>query len=318
MCYYIYVRDKKKAVMKVKLIIGSHVSYTKDEGLVGSVKEALSYNSNTFMFYTGAPQNTFRANIDIDKTNKAKKLMKENGIDIKNVIIHAPYIINLANDKDIDKYKFTINFLKQEVERAKILGIEKIVLHPGSHVGLGEEKAIKNISRGLNEVLKDEGPIICLETMAGKGTEVGKTFKQIKSIIDNVDNKDRVMVCLDTCHLNDAGYDMSKFDEVLDEFDKIIGIKKIGCIHINDSKNEINSHKDRHENIGKGKLGFNTLINIIYDEKLKEIPKILETPYVSIDGGKDRTYPPYKFEIQMIRKKEFNDSLYEDIRNYYR
>ena len=299
-----------------KLIIGSHVSYTKEEGMLGSVKEALSYKENTFMFYTGAPQNTFRAKIDEDKVKKAKELMKENDIDINNVIIHAPYIINLANDKDKDKYNFAINFLKEELERAKILGIKNIVLHPGSHVGLGVEKGIQNIINALNEVLKEDGPTICLETMAGKGTEIGKTFEEIKEIIKGIKNKEKIGVCLDTCHLNDSGYDITNFDELLEKFGKIIGINKIKCIHINDSKNEKGTHKDRHENIGFGKLGFQNIINIIYNEKLKEVPKILETPYISMNGGKDRTYPPYKFEIEMIKNKKFNPNLLEDIRNY--
>ena len=299
-----------------KLIIGSHVSYTKEEEMLGSVKEALSYKENTFMFYTGAPQNTFRAKIDEDKVKKAKELMKENDIDINNVIIHAPYIINLANDKDKDKYNFAINFLKEELKRAKILGIKNIVLHPGSHVGLGVEKGIQNIINALNEVLKEEGPTICLETMAGKGTEIGKTFEEINEIIKGIKNKEKIGVCLDTCHLNDSGYDIANFDELLEKFGKIIGINKIKCIHINDSKNEKGTHKDRHENIGFGKLGFQNIINIIYNEKLKEVPKILETPYISMNGGKDRTYPPYKFEIEMIKNKKFNPNLLEDIRNY--
>ena len=303
----------------MNLIIGSHVSYTKEEGLLGSVKEALSYNSNTFMFYTGAPQNTKRTKINEEKTLEAQKLMKENNINIDDVIIHAPYIINLANDKDEQKWNFTVTFLKQEIERAKILGIKKIVLHPGSHVGLGIEKGLENISKGLDIVLKEkEGPIICLETMAGKGTELGKTFEEIKKIIDNVENNNRLMVCLDTCHLNDAGYDMSNIDEVLEEFNKIIGEEKIGCIHINDSKNKKGSHKDRHENIGLGYIGFENLSKIIHHKKLENIPKILETPYISINGGKDRTYPPYKFEIEMIRNNEFNENLLDDIKNYYR
>ena len=298
----------------MKLIIGSHVSYTKDEGLLGSVKEALSYNENTFMFYTGAPQNTFRAPINKEKTDEAKKLMKNEGIDIKDVIIHAPYIINLANNNE-EKFNFAVNFLKQEVKRADELGIEKIVLHPGSHVGIGVEKGLENITKGLNLVLDEEdGPIICLETMAGKGTEIGKTFEELETIIKNIKNKNRIMVCLDTCHLNDAGYDVNDFDKLLDEFNKVIGLEKIGCIHINDSKNEIGAHKDRHENIGLGTIGFDTLINIIYHDKLKEVPKILETPYISVDGGKDRTYPPYKFEIEMIRNKKYNENILKDIK----
>ena len=303
----------------MELIIGSHVSYTKEEGMLGSVKEAISYGSNTFMFYTGAPQNTQRTIINEEKTIEAKKMMKDNKIDIENVIIHAPYIINLANDKDEQKWNFAVNFLNQEIQRAKKLGIKKIVLHPGSHVGLGIEKGIENISKGLNIVLKEkEGPIICLETMAGKGTELGKTFEEIKKIIDSVDNNERLLVCLDTCHLNDAGYDLSDFDKLLENFDKIIGSKKIGCIHINDSKNEKGAHKDRHENIGLGHIGFENLNKIIHHKKLENIPKILETPYISTDGGKDKTYPPYKFEIEMIKKNTYNINLLEDIRAYYR
>lgn len=301
-----------------KLIIGSHVSFTKDEGMLGSVKEALSYGENTFMFYTGAPQNTIRGKIDENKTNEAKELMKKNNIDINDVIIHAPYIVNLANNKDEDKFNFAVNFLKQELKRAETLGIKKIVLHPGSHVGLGVDEGLQNIIKGLNLVLDEkEGPIICLETMAGKGTELGKTFEEIKTIIDGVNNKERLLVCLDTCHLNDAGYDISNFDKLLNEFDNVIGIDKIGCIHINDSKNEKGAHKDRHENIGLGTLGFEKLIKIIYNDKLKEVPKILETPYVSISGGKDRTFSPYKQEIEMIKNKKYNPNLLQDIRNYY-
>ena len=301
-----------------KLIIGSHVSFTKEEGLLGSVKEALSYGENTFMFYTGAPQNTVRGKIDEEKTNAAKELMKENNIDINDVIIHAPYIVNLANNKDEDKFNFAVNFLKQELKRAGTLGIKKVVLHPGSHVGLGVDEGLQNIIKGLNLVLDEKvGPIICLETMAGKGTELGKTFEEINTIITGVNNNERLLVCLDTCHLNDAGYDISNFDALLDEFDKVIGLDKIGCIHINDSKNEKGAHKDRHENIGLGTLGFENLIKVIYNDKLKEVPKILETPYVSISGGKDRTFPPYKQEIEMIKEKKYNQNLLEDIRNYY-
>lgn len=300
-----------------KLIIGSHVSFNKEEGLLGSVKEALSYGSNTFMFYTGAPQNTVRGKIDEKTTKEGQKLMLDKNIDINNVIIHAPYIVNLANNKDEDKFNFSINFLKQELKRAEILGIKKIVLHPGSHVGLGKEEGLKNIINALNIILDNkEGPIICLETMAGKGTELGKTFEEIKTIIDGVKNKERLLVCLDTCHLNDAGYDLNDFDKLLDNFDKIIGLNKIGCIHINDSKNEKGAHKDRHENIGFGTIGFENLIKIIYNEKLKEVPKILETPYVSISGGKDRTFPPYKKEIEMIKEKKYNPNLLDEIRNY--
>ena len=299
------------------LIIGNHVSFNKNTQLLGSVKEALSYNANTFMFYTGAPQNTARYEIDDSLTEKAKELMKKNNIDINNVVVHAPYIINLANSKNMD---FNIRFLKEEMSRCDKLGINKMVLHPGSHVGLGIDAGIDNIAFALNEALKMESNVsICLETMAGKGSEIGRTFEEIKKIIDKIENKNRIMVCLDTCHLNDAGYNICEFDKVLKEFDEKIGLNKIGCVHINDSKNPISSHKDRHENIGFGTISFNSLLNVIYNDLLKDVPKILETPYIGDNNeSKDRLYPPYKFEIEMIRNKKFDINLLENIRNYYK
>lgn len=296
------------------LIIGSHVSYKNSTGLLGTVKEALSYGANTFMFYTGAPQNTLRGDIDEKKTNEAKELMKENNIDISKVIVHAPYIVNLANMNNFD---FSVSFLEQEVERCNTLGIKYLVLHPGSAVNNTREEAINNISNGLNLILdNDFGVTILLETMAGKGNEIGRTFEEIASIIDKVKYKDKIGVCLDTCHLNDAGYDIGNFDELLDDFDKKIGINKIGCIHVNDSKNIKDSHKDRHENIGFGTLGFDNLINIIYNDKLRDVPKILETPYVTRDDtSKEREYAPYKYEIEMIRNRLFDSDLINKIRN---
>lgn len=286
------------------LKIGSHVSFTKNGGLKQCVLDSLEFGANTFMFYTGAPQNTVRSKIDLENTDEAYQLMEKNGID--EIIIHAPYIINLANESKLD---FAVNFLKEELERAKLLKVNKVILHPGSHVGLGEKEGIKNIIKGLNMVLNDDSPIICLETMAGKGSEVGYSFEQLKQILDGVIKKDHIMFCLDTCHLNDAGYDLSNFDDVLDHFDEVIGIDKIGCIHINDSKNPRGCHKDRHENIGYGTIGFDVLINIIYNDKLKKVSKILETPYVD-------KIPPYKFEIEMIKCKKFNDKLLDDVRCY--
>ena len=297
----------------MELIIGSHVSYKASDQLLGSIKEALSYGSNTFMFYTGAPQNTMRGSIDLELRDKAYELMKENNIDINNVIVHAPYIVNLAN---IENFDFSVSFLKKEIERCSILGIKYMVLHPGSAVNCSRESATKNISDGLNLILDNDYDVkILLETMAGKGNEVGKTFDELKAIIDSVKYKDKIGVCLDTCHLNDAGYDISNFDSVLDEFDNEIGIKYIGCIHVNDSKNVLGSHKDRHENIGLGTIGFDNLISVIYNDRLKNIPKILETPYITKDdNSKEKEYPPYKYEIEMIRNKEFNNNLIKNIR----
>ena len=298
----------------MKLIIGSHVSFKKEDGLLGSVKEALSYKANTFMFYTGAPQNAKRLPINMELVDEAKKMMIDNGIDIHNVIVHAPYIINLANGDD-----FAVSFLRQEVERCIKIGINKLVLHPGSYVSLSKEEGLNNIVLGLNKILnKDMNIKILLETMAGKGTEIGCSFEDLKYIIDNVKYNEKLGVCLDTCHINDAGYDISSFDNVMMEFDNIIGIERLLCVHINDSKNIRGSKKDRHENFGFGTLGFDNLLKIVYYPNLESVPKILETPYVSKDDdSKERLYPPYKEEIEMIRNKEFDADLISKIRSKY-
>lgn len=295
----------------MELIIGSHVSFNKDKQMLLSVTEALSYKANTFMFYTGAPQNTKRVELDDNLTKEAFKLMNDNGIDINNVVVHAPYIINPANSKNRD---FNISFLRQELSRVEKLGITKLVLHPGSHVGLGVDTGIYNIVDVLKNSIDDSMNVdICLETMAGKGSEIGRTFEEIKSIIDKV-GSNHIKVCLDTCHINDAGYNFSDFDKVLEYFDSIIGLDKLAVVHVNDSKNALGTHKDRHENIGLGYIGFDNLMSVIYHEKLKDVPKILETPYV----GDDTKYPPYLFEIEMIRNKKFNDNLINDIIDYYK
>lgn len=283
------------------LIIGSHVGFNKDKQLLGSLDEALSYKANTFMFYTGAPQNTKRVEINDDLTKQAILKMKENDIDINNIIVHAPYIINLANNTEDSKYDFSIRFLIEEVKRCESLKIKYLVLHPGSHVGLGVDTGINNIIFALNKVLENDNSVtILLETMAGKGTEVGSNFLELKKIINGIDKKELIGVCMDTCHMNDSGLDLSNFDNILDLFDKEIGLSYLKCIHINDSKNIIGSRKDRHENIGYGTIGFSNLINIIYNERIINIPHILETPYVG-------EIAPYKEEIEMIRKKEFKD-----------
>ena len=292
------------------MMLCSHVSF--NNGLLGSVKEAISYNANTFMFYTGAPQNTIRKEINVNNVIEAHNLMKEAGINIENVICHAPYIINLANNIDESKWQFSINFLKNEIKRCDELGIKYIVVHPGASVSLDREVALKNIVDALNYVINvDTDVIVLLETMSGKGTECGKNLEEIKYLLDNVIFKNKIGVCLDTCHLNDSGVDLNNFDYYLKEFDNLIGIDKIGCIHINDSKNPLESKKDRHENIGYGYIGFDNLINVIYNDKLKNVPKILETPYIG-------DFPPYKFEIEMIKDKKFNPNLTKDVSEYYK
>ena len=281
------------------LYIGSHVSFNKDTQLIGVVQTAIENDANVFMFYTGSNQSTLRFPIDKSLTDKAHQIMLEHNIDREKCIIHAPFIINLANNSDERKYQFYIDFLKQEIDRCIALGINNLVLHPGSHVKVAKEEALLSVSNGLNEALKENQNIkILIEFMSGKGTEVGSTIDELKTILENVIYKDKVYICLDTCHINDAGYDLNNFDEFLNEFDQKIGIDKIKCIHINDSKNNLGAHKDRHENIGYGTIGFQTLINIIYNKRLESVPKILETPFINDQS-------PYKTEIKIIREKKF-------------
>ena len=288
------------------MIIGSHVHF-KNKQILDSVKEAVQYNANTFMFYTGAPQNTFRSSIKKEYLEEAKKIMEENNIDINNVICHAPYIINLANNLDEHKYEFSKEFLRKELDRCEELEVKYLVLHPGSSVKVDRRIAIDNIVKAINDITKeDDKCIILLETMAGKGTEIGCNLDEIAYIVKNVKNK--IGVCLDTCHLNDSGVNINNFDEYLDEFDRQIGINKIKCVHVNDSKNEINTHKDRHENFGFGTIGFDALMKVINNPRLKDVPKILETPYIE-----DK--PPYKFEIEMIKEGKFNPNLKDDVIN---
>lgn len=292
------------------LYIGSHTSFLKDKGLLGVVEESLSYNSNIFMFYTGSNQSTLRFPINKELTSRAHELMIENNIDKTKCIVHAPFIINLANNTNEDKYKFYINFLKQELDRCIELDIRNMVLHPGSYTNLDRETGIKNIANGLNIALKDiDGINLLLEYMSGKGTEVGSSLEDLSKILNLLDKDvyDKVFICLDTCHINDSGVDISKFDEFLDELDKLIGIDKIKCIHINDSYNPIGSHKDRHANLGYGTIGFDKLIDVIYNPRLDNIPKILETPW--INRNEKNTYAPYKYEIKMIREKKFIDYI---------
>lgn len=292
----------------MNLIIGSHVSFNNKKQLLGSVEEAISYNANTFMIYTGGAQSTMRSVINDELTYEGYKLMLENNINAKNVIVHAPYIVNLANRSDKNKYDFYIDFFIKELDRCKALGLDKIVLHPGSATTCTKEEAIENIVHGINLVYKSTtNTMILLEFMSGKGTEVGTSIDELKAIIDKIEDKNRIGVCLDTCHMNDAGIDISKIDEFLDEFDSKIGIDKIKCFHINDSMNLIGSHKDRHANIGYGTIGFNNLLNVVYNKRLEGIPFILETPY--INRNQSDAYAPYKMEIESIRKKEFIDFI---------
>lgn len=295
------------------LKIGSHVSMSGKKMLLAASEEAVSYGANTFMIYTGAPQNTRRKSISELNIEAGRKHMEENGIE--EIIVHAPYIINIGNTTNPATFELGVNFLISEIERTEAIGAKQIVLHPGAHVGAGEEKGIKKIIEGLNEVLTGKEKVqIALETMAGKGSECGKTFEELAMIIDGVHHNDRLSICFDTCHTHDAGYNIVEdFDGVLDEFDKIIGIDRLKVLHINDSKNERGKRKDRHENIGFGHIGFSALNYIVHHPQLMHIPKILETPYVGEE--KNNKKPPYKHEIAMLRAQKFNENLLEDIIN---
>lgn len=284
------------------LIIGSHVGMSGKDMLLNSVKEALSYGANTFMVYTGAPQNTRRKDISDLNIPAARALMEENNM--YNFIVHAPYIINLANTVKPETYTLAVEFLAKEMERTAAMGAEVLVLHPGAHVGAGVEAGTAKIIEGLNEVLAADTPVyIALETMAGKGSEIGRTFEELQAIYEGCHHPEKLRVCFDTCHTNDAGYDIvNHYPEVMEEFDRILGLEQIAVFHINDSKNERGAAKDRHENFGKGTIGQEALMQVIRDPRFEKIPKILETPYYKDKEDKKKSYPPYREEIQQIRE----------------
>ena len=287
--------------------LGCHVNMRGKEMLLGSAKQAASYGANTFMVYTGAPQNTKRKDVSQMNIPVAHQYMQEQ--DIKDIVIHAPYIVNLGNTKKPQNFEFAVDFLRAEIKRAQALGAKQITLHPGSHVGLGSDVAIKNIARGLDEAIDPSSDVqIALETMAGKGTEVGRTFEQLAQIIERSQKNENISVTLDTCHTNDAGYDIKNdFDGVLNEFDHIIGLNRLKVLHINDSKNERGSHKDRHENIGCGTIGFAALNQVVHHPQLVDIPKIMETPYVG--PQKNDKFAPYAYEIKMFENQKFEPDL---------
>lgn len=293
------------------MLLGSHVSMSGKKMLEGSAEEAHKFGESTFMIYTGAPQNTRRKSIEDLNIEKGHEAMDKYGL--SNLVVHAPYIINIANTTKPEVFQLGVDFLQNEIERTQALGAKDIVLHPGSHVGAGADKGIQQIIKGLNEVLTHDNDVrIALETMAGKGSEVGRTFEEIAQIIDGVTHNDRLSICFDTCHTHDAGYNIIEdFDGVLNEFDKIIGLDRIKVVHVNDSKNEQGAHKDRHENIGFGHIGFDALNYVVHHDVFKDIPKILETPYVGED--KKNKKPPYKFEIEMLKAQQFDSELKDKI-----
>lgn len=281
--------------------IGSHVGMSGKDMFLNSVKEALSYGANTFMVYTGAPQNTRRKEISELNIPAAWELMRENGIE--DFVVHAPYIINLANTVKPETYELAVTFLRTELERTIAMGSHVLILHPGSHVDAGVEAGTAQIIKGLNDVLTPGlDCVVALETMAGKGSEIGRSFEELAAIYDGVKYNDKLRVCFDTCHTHDAGYDIiNDFDAVIAEFDRIIGKDQIAVFHINDSKNVQGAHKDRHENLGKGEIGFEALKRIVWHPDFLDIPKILETPWIKNPEDPKDTYAPYREEIATLR-----------------
>ena len=293
--------------------IGSHVGMSGKEMLLGSAREAVSYGADTFMFYTGAPQNTRRKEISELNIAPAWEYMKAHGID--EIIVHAPYIINLGNSVKAETFSLAVEFLAKEIDRTISCGSHVLILHPGAHVGAGTDAGTAQIIKGLNEVLSsDTDCCIALETMAGKGSEIGRSFEELARIYDGVVRSDKLRVCFDTCHTSDSGYDIIRqFDSVIEEFDRLIGKDQIAVFHINDSKNAPGARKDRHENIGFGRIGFDALDYIVHHPDFTDVPKILETPYIPSEINPKKSYAPYKYEIEMLRSRVFDPGLKESI-----
>ena len=281
--------------------LGSHVGMAGKEMFLASAKEAASYGANVFMLYTGAPQNTRRKEVTELNIEAGWEYAHVHGID--EIVVHAPYIINLANTVKPETYELAVEFLEKEIVRTAAMGSKVLVLHPGSHVNAGTEAGTAQIIKGLNTVLNQNEDDVCiaLETMAGKGSEIGRSFEELKAIYDGVEKKERLRVCFDTCHVNDAGYDLvNHYEDVFAEFDRIIGLNQIAVFHVNDSMNPLGAHKDRHANIGKGTIGYEALHRVVHDERFLEVPKILETPWLCEEGSAKKTIPPYKEEIARL------------------
>lgn len=276
------------------LKIGSHVGMSGKDMFLNSAKEAAGYGANTFMVYTGAPQNTRRKEISELNIEAAHAYMKEHGID--SFVVHAPYIINLGNTIKPETYALAVEFLGKEIERTVAMGSRILVLHPGAHVGAGTAAGTAQIIKGLNEVLTaDTACMVALETMAGKGSEIGRTFEELAAIYDGVVHNEKLRVCFDTCHTHDSGYDIvHDFDGVIEQFDKVLGKDQIAVFHINDSKNVCGASKDRHANLGDGEIGFDALWKVVHHPDFLDVPKILETPYLTDPQDAKKKYPPYK------------------------
>lgn len=272
-----------------KFIIGSHQSFAK--GYNGLYKSMVEQGANTFQFFMRNPRGSKRKEFDKKDADELIENMNRSGVGI--ILVHAPYTINPCSDKDYVR-DFAKQVLREDIDRLEYFGAHLYNFHPGSHLGQGLEEGIKIIAEVLNEILtKEMKTTVLLETMSGKGTEVGSRFEEISSIIDKVELKNKVGVCMDTCHVHEAGYDIvNNFEKTIEEFDKIIGLEKLKAIHLNDSKNPIGAHKDRHEEIGEGYIGLNAIETIINNEHIKQLPFYLETP---LDNK------GHKKEIELLR-----------------
>jgi deoxyribonuclease-4 len=279
-----------------QLIIGRHCPFQSPDYLSGAVKEVLNYGANALMVYLGAPQNTHRKPLIDLKVPEFHKTLAENNFDINNLIIHGPYVVNLANNSKEEMFNWSVQFLQKELTRMEEIGLKTIVIHPGSAINNPTEEALLQIAKGINLILEKNSKVrIALETMCGRGSEVGKDFQQLKYIIDRVKKKERIGVCWDTCHLYSVGYNIkNNLEEVIKEFEKIIGLDKLWVIHVNDSLGELGSKVDRHENIGYGKIGLEALKKIVWHPKLNGVIKILETP---------RKREEFKEEIRLLKEK---------------
>lgn len=293
--------------------LGSHVGMSGKEMLLGSAKEAVSYGADTFMFYTGTPQNTRRKSISELNIDAAWDYLSQH--QIEEIIVHAPYIINLGNSVKPETFELAVQFLQLEIERTAACKSQTLILHPGAHVGAGTEAGIAQIIKGLNEVLTADTPCnIALETMAGKGSEIGRSFEELAQIYDGVIHSDKLRVCFDTCHTSDSGYDIiHDFDGVIEKFDRLIGKDQIAVFHVNDSKNPSGAAKDRHANIGFGEIGFDALSYIVHHPDFTDVPKILETPYIPSPTKEKKSYAPYKYEMEMLRRQTFYPDLADQI-----
>lgn len=272
------------------LSIGCHLSSARGYAAMG--KEALSIDANTFQFFTRNPRGGEAKPLDLSDVEALCRILNENNF--ASVLAHAPYTLNLCS-ADSGIREFAQRILADDISRMEHIPQGMLNFHPGSHVKQGVEIGISLIAEALNKVLfSEQKTLVLLETMAGKGSEVGRNFEELAEIIKRVELNEKLGVCLDTCHVHDAGYDIvSSLDSVLEEFDKVIGLSRLKAIHLNDSKNPLGSHKDRHEVIGKGYIGLSALVNVINHPKLSHLPFYLETP---------NELPGYAEEIRLLRK----------------